>query len=235
MEAVNLQNRIDRKYLLHRRDLPGLLSELQEHYRILDIAGQRQHRYESLYLDTPDHRLYYLHHNGKPERIKVRYRRYLDSGLVYFEVKHKTSRQRTLKYRLPKADWAPESVVEDLQALGTPFAGPAGLCDQLWISYHRITLVGIHQPERLTIDLGLTYRLGSCVRPLDPLVVVELKRNRESLGSPAAGALRQRRVYRSGFSKYAIGMALLGGVKANAFKPVLLKVNKIVLLEPTLP
>ena len=89
IEQVNLFNRIDTKYIVQMVDFTGILKEIKHHYNVLQIDNKRIHRYESLYFDTPDFKLYQYHHNDQQNRFKVRYRKYVDSGLCYFEIKYK--------------------------------------------------------------------------------------------------------------------------------------------------
>ena len=87
LDRVRLLNRVDTKFLFPVSFLEGLLEETRNDYRILEIDGRRSFGYESLYFDTPGFDFYRQHHQGKPGRIKVRYRKYVDSGLVCFELK----------------------------------------------------------------------------------------------------------------------------------------------------
>ena len=83
LDKVKLLNRVDSKFIFHIRALNDILKEVSEYYHILEIDQKRIFKYESLYFDTPDFLLYRHHHNGKPNRVKVRYRKYLDSGEVF--------------------------------------------------------------------------------------------------------------------------------------------------------
>ena len=91
LEEVKMLNRIDTKYVFHIKQFAEILEEVKKDYYALEIDGNRMFAYESLYFDTEDYQLYKFHHNGKINRLKVRYRRYSDSGLVFFEVKYKVN------------------------------------------------------------------------------------------------------------------------------------------------
>ena len=67
---------------------------------ILQIDGKRKHDYKSLYFDTEDRKFYNDHHNQRVNRYKVRYREYVDSGLVFLEIKCKNNKGKTIKKRL---------------------------------------------------------------------------------------------------------------------------------------
>ncbi len=59
------------------------------------------------------------------------------------------------------------------------------------------------------------------------LVIAELKQEKSSGQSVFLQQLRKFHLEEIGFSKYAVSVALLEKVKYNAFKPVMLKLNRI--------
>ena len=61
----NLMARFDTKYPFHLSQLPNILEELSKFYDVLEIDGERNHQYESLYFDTKDLKLFRLHQNKK--------------------------------------------------------------------------------------------------------------------------------------------------------------------------
>jgi len=227
IEAVKLLNRIDSKYIFHENTLPEILKEIEPYYYILEINSKRQHRYESLYFDTADYQLYYQHHNGKPNRMKVRYRRYSDTGLVYFEVKQKTYNSRTIKYREERINLNVELQNADYLMCSNLSMSSARLQDQLWIYFDRITFVRKDFTERLTLDLNLTFQKADSKKDYQKLVVAEIKQDKGSVFSPIMQSFRSRHINSSNFSKYSVGIATLENVKSNSFKPILLKLNKI--------
>ena len=86
---ASLMNRIESKYLLHEHQLGQLLKDLQQDFKILEIAGKKMFSYDNIYMDTQELDCYHAHNNGDSDRIKMRTRHYLDSGLSYFEFKQK--------------------------------------------------------------------------------------------------------------------------------------------------
>ena len=100
MDGVKLLDRVDIKFAFNYNRLPLILNGLQEHYRILDVNGVKQNSYETLYFDTPDFKLYHDHHNCRANRYKVRYRKYVESNLKFFEVKYRNNKGRTVKSRV---------------------------------------------------------------------------------------------------------------------------------------
>ncbi len=227
MEAVTLQNRVDSKFFFPVTLLPEILSEITEQYQILEIDGKRMFAYESLYFDTPDFLLYRHHHNGRTNRLKVRYRKYLDSGITYFEVKHRIKDSRTEKYRIRKTDIATTLTTDDMQKVHLPFVQIPQLLPSLFVYFQRITLVRIGHAERATIDVHLRFVRNEEKLPLEELCIVEIKQEKNSVLSPLFQTLKHRLIHEQGFSKYAIGMAALAHVKYNTFKPVLLKINQL--------
>lgn len=227
MEEVKLLNRVDSKYIFHENMLPELLSELALDYRILEIAEKRTHGYESLYFDTTDYQLYYSHHNGKTNRLKIRFRRYVDTDLTFFEIKQKTRANRTVKFRTLKANLSHQLSDDDYQQLTNQAIDLLDLHSQLWIYFDRITLVSKNLTERLTLDLNLTYRKNNYQESMHKLVVAEIKQDKGSVFSPMIQSLKKRYVAQSSFSKYSVGIAKIETVKNNAFKPILLKMNKV--------
>ena len=92
MDGVRLLDRLDTKFTFNRTLLTGILEEMMKDYSILDIEGRRVSRYETIYFDTPEHLFYLHHHNGKLNRYKIRFRKYVDSGDTFFEIKLKNNR-----------------------------------------------------------------------------------------------------------------------------------------------
>lgn len=101
-------SRSEAKFVCHVNTLLEMLPRLREVYFVLEIDGGRAMGYRSLYLDTPDFGLYMVHHNGKPSRYKVRYRHYLHTDTVFFEVKVR-EKGKTCKERVKlesDSDWS---------------------------------------------------------------------------------------------------------------------------------
>ncbi len=106
MEGVELMDRTDTKYIFNISQLPGVLENLSQYYKLLNVNGVNENKYKTLYFDTPDFQLYMDHHNGRTNRYKVRYRQYVDSGLVFFEIKNKNNKERTIKSRIKRTNIA---------------------------------------------------------------------------------------------------------------------------------
>lgn len=224
MEAVQLQYRMDTKYVFHAGRLEELFSGLLHGYRLLEVDGRRGVDYATRYFDTAELKHYFDHHNGRTVRSKVRIRCYGNGGPCVLEVKRKTGRGGTDKRRTPVA-----SLAVGLDAAQQAFAAwHSGRTEALQAvldnRFHRLTLVHKERAERLTIDTGLSF-LGQGRRAeLPGLAVAELKEARTGHGSPFMAAMRRWAVPPVSFSKYCIGTALIRPeLKRNTFKPVLLQ------------
>lgn len=228
MDGVKLMDRTDLKFNFSIRHLPEFLNAIRDQYRVLEVSGTRMSRYETLYYDTPDYNLYRTHHQGKPARFKIRTRKYVESDLNFFEVKHKNNKGRTVKTRVKK------------KVPGDAIAGNASehlrektgmesehLEPKLWVNYTRITLVNRFEPERLTIDIDLNVKNDSASFSFDGLVIVEAKMSKLQ-NTPFVKLLKEKHIRQGGMSKYCMAVSkLVPGIKSNNFKPKLLTVDKI--------
>ena len=100
MDQVKLMDRVETKFVFNLDSLPRLLSHMETGYRILEISGTRSHCYHTVYYDTPALELYHLHQRGRLNRYKIRFRKYCDSELSFFEIKFKNNKGRTIKKRI---------------------------------------------------------------------------------------------------------------------------------------
>lgn len=224
MDGVELQYRMDTKYMFNGARMEELLHELLHGYRLLEVGGERGINYETRYFDTAGLKHYLDHHNGRVLRSKVRVRRYGGSGLCVLEVKRKTGRGGTDKRRTP-LDGFPEALGPEQQAFAALHSGcPDPLFPVLDNTFHRLTFVHRERQERLTVDTGLAFSHQGREVALPGLGVAELKEARTGHGSPFAAAMRRWAVPPISFSKYCIGMALLRPeLKRNTFKPALIQ------------
>lgn len=83
MDGVKLMDRTDTKFTFNIQQLPEILEEAKEYYRILEVESNRISRYKTLYFDTEDFDLYNEHHSGKLNRYKIRHRTYVESNLGF--------------------------------------------------------------------------------------------------------------------------------------------------------
>lgn len=228
MDNVKLMDRTDTKFVFTLQQLPFFLKQMKEDYRVLEVAHHRISRYESLYYDTPDFDLYYNHHRGRTNRFKIRFRKYVESNLHFFEVKFKNNKSRTIKDRV-KQDSITNTLHHTAQNLlmeKTPLT-PEGLEAKLWINYSRITFVNKNTPERVTIDLDLTFVHGDDKKTVDNLVIAEVKQDKASR-SAFLHLMKKYHIREGSISKYCFGaLSMYSNLKHNNFKPNLILLKKI--------
>lgn len=220
MNNVMLLDRIDTKFVFDMARLDGLLSSLVEDYFILDIDHVRTHAYQTLYFDTIDFAFYRRHHAGGANRCKVRSRHYLNSHRSFFEVKLKSSNNRTLKHRIETATFVDDATIFDDAPIQTVIPmSLQKLEPKLWNDFFRITLVGKTIPERVTLDFQMRMATKHARIDLPHLVVAEVKQTRVNSSSPFMRHVRSMRLQPTGMSKYCVGVAMLyPQIKHNNFK-----------------
>jgi len=229
MDGVALLDRTDTKYVMSERQLFSALSSLTGQYQILDIQGIRLNHYRTLYFDTANFALYLRHHADGRNRYKVRSRKYVDTDLSFFEVKHKVNKNRTIKKRIQTPGLIPRFIPEtsDFVETHSPL-DPHILEPKLWNDFSRITLVSKHRPERLTLDLNLQFFNDHRTVTLPGIAIAEVKQDGIDHDSDFIRHMRAMNIRSTGFSKYCIGVSMLyQQIKHNNFKPKLRLVNKL--------
>lgn len=228
LKAANLQNRVDTKFTFAETHLIEVLERVRPRYRVVNAFGFTCSRYTTLYFDTPQLAMYLQHHNSVRERFKVRVRSYVDTQASFLEVKRKSNKERTVKTRMPTSFGGPfgAEAVPFISA-NSPFdlreLQPV-LLNEFW----RITLVARAEVERITIDVGLRLTVHERSESLDGLIVAEVKQPKFTSRSAFVQEMRRLHIQPLGFSKYAMGVAMLKpGVKANMFKPRLRSVQRL--------
>jgi hypothetical protein len=212
VDRGELMSRVDRKYVVARDDLTGLLAGLPTGTRVLDIDGRREFGYRSTYLDTPDHHSFLTSGRSHRGRWKVRGRVYLDSGVSFLETKTVGPRGRTVKQRIPHADPRANGLSVEGSAFVANVIGAGhtrALRPVLVTAYRRTTLLLPHGAARVTIDVDLGWTSLGSGRDLDRhrLAIVETK-----TGSTPSSF--DRRLWAAGhrparISKYGAWMAAL--------------------------
>jgi hypothetical protein len=229
IKALSLLDRLDVKFILHEQQLIQILERICDRYRVLEINGVRPGRYYTTYFDTPDFFLFHSHHNGLRVRHKVRWRWYIDSRLVFLEVKEKNNRERTVKTRtiLPE----PISNLADLPSTWKPpslTVDPSLLKPVVWNRFRRITLADFERHERITVDIGIEFGREEQTIPMSGLVIVEVKQRKFSLSSPIGRELHRLHLYPTHISKYCVSMAMLyPELRHNRFKPILRRLSSL--------
>jgi hypothetical protein len=229
IERVKLMTRADEKYLCTLSQLPELLRKAKPEFRALENRGTRLPGYETLYLDTTDHRMYLDHHNGKLNRYKIRIREYLTSKEVFLEIKLKDNQLNTKKIRTPISSDRNFLKPELMSFISTnsPY-DPESLQPRLISSFSRITLVNNDIYERVTIDIRPAWQAGVRKIELPNVVIIEVKSVKTTSSSGFGHLLMAERIFPTRLSKYCTGTALLyPEIKHNRFKEKLLILKKL--------
>ncbi|MCR5179859.1 MAG: polyphosphate polymerase domain-containing protein [Bacteroidaceae bacterium] len=233
MGGIKLMNRTDTKFVTNKAKLAQLLELTQGKYFAQQIDGERIANYCTTYWDTPIHRFFMEHHNGRAPRQKIRVRTYVDSGLTFLEIKTKNNHGRTKKKRITVPSQERQEVVA---AGGSEFAQKLtgvtfdDILPTVQNHFQRITLVNYGKTERLTIDFNVSFHNFETQsdKGTGELVIIELKRD-GNVYSPVLDMLRQLRIKPHGFSKYCIGSVMTNeSLKHNNFKVKMREIHKLV-------
>ena len=229
LDAVSLLDRQDTKYTFNIKNLPDFLNLAKENYRVLEINNRRIFKYDSLYFDTDDYLLYKYHHNEKVNRVKVRYRKYVESNLTFFEVKYKLFGARTSKKRIKQEDIKTILTDTEFEKIQNVLFNKHELKSKLWVYYNRITLVNNQLTERVTLDINLRFKNENGNEVLmENLAIAEIKQNKRSVLMPFIQMMKQKRIPPLSISKYCMGVALTEPlIKSNNFKPKFITLKKI--------
>jgi hypothetical protein len=228
MDKVKLLNRTDIKFVFHKEKLNSILSEAATDYRVLEIDGVRFSNYDTQYFDTENYKFYLDHQNGRADRYKVRMRSYVDSNLHYFEIKHKTNKNRTVKsrIRIPYQERIIQGKAAELLKNKTGLL-PEMLKSALRINCKRTTLVNKELSERITIDYDIKYYINKQWHQYPEIIIIEIKQERMRK-SEFVQIMRECHLQPVSLSKYCFGIAnFIPGIKKNNFKTQILYVNKI--------
>lgn len=227
MDAVKLMNRVDTKFVFSKDHLAEILPILLKGYKILEIDGIRLNSYDSLYFDTPELKYYHDHHNGKPNRVKIRIRNYIESNLYFLEVKKKR-KGRTDKKRIPLSGFEENLSEKSRHFIQGVLGHLPSLNPSLQVVFSRITLVSKIADERLTIDLDLTFNWQGEEKKYEDLVVAELKQGRANRESLFFQQMKKNGIRPNRMSKYCVGLLMMRSeLKYNNFKKRLLIIEKI--------
>ncbi|KXK43000.1 MAG: VTC domain protein [Bacteroidetes bacterium OLB11] len=157
LDSVQLQNRIDTKYILTKAELLQLLEGIKEEQFVLEIDNVRIFNYQTIYFDTANYQFYKDHHNGCVNRVKVRSREYIESNLCFYEIKRKLYGTRTDKQR-KKVNEIYHSVPEDdYNLIEYKRLHNRPIEKKITNYFKRITLTNKKFTERITIDLEINF------------------------------------------------------------------------------
>jgi len=232
LDRVALLDRMDTKFAFTVEQLPTFLDQLKDKYFVLEINNSRMFQYESLYFDTDSFALFYQHLCGRMNRYKVRFRKYVESDLSFFEIKFKNNKGRTVKSRVRQ--YGENSIQGDALLLLNEKStlSSSDLKAIMWVNYIRVTLVSSDFKERLTLDLDLTFKNDTDEKNITQLVIAEVKQSKAGR-SEFIRVMKRAHIRTGAISKYCYGvMSLFKSVKINNFKEQLIHLNKLLHASP---
>lgn len=207
MNKRKLLRRTDSKFLMPEGGVEALLEELGSSYAVLTAEGNMLASYRTLYFDTKEHRCFHDHRRGRRPRFKVRIRHYDDRVLSFLEVKTKGAGNVTSKAREPRVfrDDSLSLVDRAFLSKHTPIAGRE-FEPMLWTNFSRLTLLSLHGPERVTIDLNLEFVADERAVAMRGVAIVEVKQASFCLRTPVMRELRSRHIRPASASKYCAAL-----------------------------
>jgi len=220
MDRVKLMNRVDTKFAFDIKVLAEILPDLAQNYFVLEINTIRIPSYQSQYFDDNKLSFYSAHHSGRPNRYKVRIRKYVESNLLFLEIKHKF-KGRTIKKRITVDDFKSTFSSEMNKFITDNNFTKSTLLPTLENSFHRITLVNKTRNERLTFDFDLKFTREDSTKEYKNLVIAELKQEKIDRLSPFFVMMKNRIIRPYRLSKYCLGAIELykqEKIKMNRFK-----------------
>ena len=229
MDSVKLMNRMDSKFVFAIDDLHDILLSLENDYSVLSVNNKFTHSYESLYFDDDKDSFFRDHHRGKKNRFKVRYRQDVDSKKHYLEIKQKKN-GRTFKSRIQSSSENGDLSSKQIKFLRDCSISNLDLQKSISTSYQRITLVSITPPERITLDMSLSFSKNGDTIKMSDIAIAELKQSKINRNSPFFKLMKRKGKRPVKLSKYILGRIALKGnekLKYNRFKMTLLQLNKI--------
>ncbi len=223
LDSVNLLNRKDTKFILPIQNLEIFFNIFYASHHILEINDKRIQKYRNCYYDTPDFQMYNAHHNGRVNRYKIRTRQYMESDLLFLEIKYKSNKGKTVKKRIKLED---NTIINNIEAKqfisnNSPFKQDEIVAVQ-FNSFQRVALVDDNMSERLTIDFNLkAWDVNEAKNKISfpKIAIVELKTDENSIADTVR-KFRDLRMKSMGFSKYAMANSYLfsSKIKINNFK-----------------
>lgn len=225
---VKLMDRVDTKFSFNVDHLESFLKSLESDYNVLVIEDSPISKYNSLYFDDEILSAFNDHQRKKPNRFKVRFRKYVYSNIQFLEVKHKVH-GRTVKTRIPS-----ESIPSKMNGEQEQFVHDTGidgnLNPTLQNKFKRITLIQKDKSERVTLDFEIEFEWANKETELSQIVIAELKQSKADRNSIFYKLMKKNMIRPMKLSKYCIGMIVTRekeNIKYNRFKKKLLFIKKI--------
>lgn len=226
-KLIDLNNRVDFKYMLNKHTLSSILFDCREQYNVVEINGKSWAGYRNLYYDTKNYTFYHQHHSGKLNRFKIRVRTYVETGQRFLEIKFKTNKGRTNKIRKEVNSESITKEGSDFIFEHTGMNAPE-LFPAILVTYDRLTLVKKDNIERVTIDINLRFTNQGKTTCLEDLAIIEIKQNAKE-PSVLKNILHLHGINKDTLSKYCLGLAqLVPNIKTNLFREKQLAIQKII-------
>jgi VTC domain len=230
-DTISLSYLEDKALLLNRKEikfvvsiglLDLILKDCKDEYYLLKINNESIFKYSTNYYDTIDLQLYFDHHKGKGNRYKIREREYVQSNLKYVEIKTKTNKNQTVKYRKKIKNWfETKDFIQDHTKIKE-----SDLHQSLYSEYTRITLLHKEKKEKVTLDFNLGFYDQQKSIQYDAIVIAEVKA--EKITTIHFNEIMKKYKIRSGsLSKYCLGLVSLNPkLKKNNFKMMFNQITK---------
>lgn len=225
---VKLMDRVDTKFSFNVDHLATFLKSLEADYNVLVIENNPISKYHSLYYDNEVLSAFNDHRRIRPNRFKVRFRKYVYSNIQFLEVKHKVH-GRTVKTRIPS-----DSIPLEMNNQQETFVHKTGikgdLTPTLQNEFNRVTLIRKDHSERVTFDFDISFEWEGKKIELDQIVIAELKQSKADRNSSFYKLMKKTMIRPMKLSKYCIGMIVTRekeNIKYNRFKKKLLFIKKI--------
>ena len=232
MDDVKLMNRTDTKFTFRKSQLSVILTRMIDHYKVLEIDNLRIQDYRSLYYDTNNRKFYIDHHNQRVNRNKIRFREYINSGLVFMEIKLKNNKGKTIKKRKRVNNIPLQLSKDDIEYMNKIIGTTLDVESKQWINFSRMTFVHKVYKERLTIDLNLNFKYGDQNLDMKDIVIAEVKQERVSRSSDFMRITKEMSILPMRLSKYCYSTIMLNkNIKQNRFKKKSLFIKKLQNIE----
>lgn len=228
--AINLNARFDAKYLL---PLPLLADELISLKRSFLVQLNAHHApislYATRYWDSQNFAFFHDHATNRTNRMKVRKRLYEDTGECFLEIKRKRH-EKTVKIRTssPFTDDLNEADQIFLRHNGVD---PTVIFPVLDVHYRRVTLWDSSKQGRITIDLNYEVSSANESASYPGVAIVEIKGSRKYINHTAKEFHIPLQRYRTGFSKYGIGIIKLNKCNSSEAKELYKTYKRLIKLN----
>jgi hypothetical protein len=223
-----MKKRREFKFLVKREFVPKIAEFLSQNFTLSTHSDGILFSYKNDYFDTDDYVFFNKHRCGKPNRLKVRVRKY-ESGdkKNFMEFKQKIKGVFTEKERFEISEKTEEILIFDnektLKILEKFRIKKEEISRKITTTYKRIFLVSKDLKTRITFDLDLSaqFKNGKKVELFQEYFIMEIK----DLNTPKnimQFLKKNFKIRQTNFSKYCISLCALNqDFKSNKWKQIL--------------